>query len=599
MSGKNKTLIFVISVLVLFSVAILAVLKMQQEEDIDIFKEKNLKDVQVSYENISKKYESYYIDIVDSYFYSSDIKEIIRSKNKDLLYNYTIKKYAILQKQNTNLVSMKFYSPDNTLLLNMDDKDSSSAKLGSLAVQKVHKLKKQTFTAEQEGNLVLFKSIQPIFYGQEYLGAIEFGISMEYIPKDMKSFANTTGAMFIMKKNTPSFELLYKNIENMEIIDKVSKKNNYKIFENIQTRKGVTYAVYTFYVEDYRGISIARFHFFNNITAQSTSFENHLNQIAMFLIAMTLISIIVINSGVRISLKDLQNSFDDLAEYTDMIDNNIMMLDTSADGLIIGVSKRFLSISGYSQSELIGKSLDALKAEGEDIKLYEQMNKTLSKDKLWIGEFKNLTKDKKPYWLSVVASVKMKNNKVFCYNFIMHNITDKKQKEEMVYVDELTNTYNRKYFNDVFPRMVHNIKRNGGCVNLIILDVDDFKKYNELYGTKKGDEALVKIANRLKESLRRPDDYCFRLGGGEFALLYRSKDENEGYLYAQVLKKNIEMLGIEHNENHKYKVLTISLGVVSREQNLIDEEQEIYTLAYEHLQRAKSDGRNKVIRALI
>jgi len=599
MSGKNKTLIFVISVLILFSVAILAVLKIQQDKEIDIFKEKSFKNIQKSYENTKKKYETYYINIVDNYFSTSTIKEMIRNQDKEELYRYAIKTYAILQKQNTNLSSMKFYSPDNNLLLDMDNKDLDNAKKGSLLVQKVHKLHKQTFGAEQDKDLVLYKSIQPVFYGEEYLGAIELGINIDYILEDMRSFANITGAMFIMKKDSQSFELRYKNVDSMAIVDKVSKKSEYKELENIQTRKGLIYTVYTFNIEDYRGINIARLHFFNNVTKEINSFEENLNQIAMFLIAMTLISVIIINSGVSRSLKDLQSSFDNLADYTDMIDNNIMIVDTSVDGLITGVSKRFSMISGYSQDELIGKTLDDLKSETEGEELYIEMGKALEKDKSWDGEFKNHTKDNKPYWLSVSASAKMKDNKVFCYNYIMHNITAQKQKEEMVYIDELTNTYNRKYFNDIFPRMVHNIKRNGGCVNFIILDVDDFKKYNEVYGIEEADKALVRISEKLKDSLRRPDDYCFRLGGGEFALLYRSKSEDEGYLYAQVLKKNIEMLGIKHEGNRKYKVLTVSLGVVSREKDRINDEQEIYTLAYEYLQRAKSDGRNKVIRALI
>ena len=494
---------------------------------------------------------------------------------------------------------MKFYSPDNNLLLNMDDKDSLIAEKGTLLVQKVHKLKKQTFGAEQGEDLVLFKSIQPIFYGQEYLGAIELGIRIDYILSDMKSFSNMIGAMFIMKQNATSFELVYKTIQTMAIVDKISKKSEYKPLENIKTRKGLAYSVYTFYIKDYRGISIARLHFFKDTTTEVKSFEDNLNQIAMFLVAMTLISIIVINSGVSRSLKDLQSSFDNLADYTNMIDNNIMIVDTSIDGLITGVSKRFCTISGYSQDELVGQSLDSLKADEDNEELYKEMAKALEKEKSWNGEFKNHTKDNKPYWLDVSADVKMKDNKVFCYNFIMHNITAQKQKEEMVYIDELTNTYNRKYFNDIFPRMIHNIKRNGGCVNFIILDIDDFKKYNEAYGIEKADEALIQISEKLKDSLRRPDDYCFRLGGGEFALLYRSKSEDEGYLYAQVLKKNIEMLGITHEENRKYKVLTVSVGVVSRGKDRINEEREIYKLAYDHLARAKADGRNKVVRDLI
>jgi len=599
MNGKNKTLIFVISILILFSVAILVVLKMQQEKEIAVFEKKNFTNIEISYKNLSKKYESSYENLVDNYFSNSTIKEMIRNKNKESLYRYAITKYKILQKQNINLVSMKFYSPDNTLLLDMDDKDSLNNINGDFLVQKAHKLRKHTFGAQQDKDMVLYKNIQPIFYGQEYLGVIELGINIDYIVRDMKLFNNIYGAIFIMKKNTTSFDLVYKNINNMAIINKISTKSEYKVLENIETRKGVVYSVYTFDIKDYRGISIARLHFFNDITSEKNLFEKNLNQIAIFLIAMTLISIIVINFGVSRSLKDLQSSFDNLADYTDMIDNNIMIIDTSIDGLITGVSQRFCTISGYSQDELVGKSLDNIKAKGVEQDLYTEMSKTLEKEKSWNGEFKNYTKDNKPFWLSVSASVKMKDNKVFCYNFIMHNITAKKQKEEMSYIDELTNTYNRKSFNDIFPRMVHNIKRNGGCVNFIILDIDDFKKYNEVYGIEKADEALIKISTQLRDSLRRPDDYCFRLGGDEFALLYRSKSEDEGYLYAQVLKKNIEMLGIKYEENRKYKVLTMSLGVVSRDKDRIHDEQEIYTLAYDYLQRAKSDGRNKVIRALI
>jgi len=599
MSGKNKTLIFVISILILFSVSILAVLKMQQEKEIAIFEEKNFQNIQESYKNISKKYESYYVDIVDNYFLSLTIKEIIRDKDKNALYDYTIKKYAILGKENTNLVSMKFYTPENNLLLDMDNKNAPSSKKGDFLVQKVHKLQKQTFGAEQASDGIVFKSVQPIFYGQEYLGAIEFGINVDYILKDIKSFANMSGALFVLKKDATSFELNSKNIKNMAIINKISKKSKYQPVENIQTRKGVIYSIYTFDIKDYRGISIARFHFFNNITTEVKSFEENLNQIAMFLIAMTLISVIVINGGVSRSLRELQSRFDNLADYTDMIDTNIMIVDTSVDGLITGASKRFCTISGYSQDELVGKNLDAFKADDENEELYKEMAKVLKKEKSWKGEFKNITKDNKPYWLEVSANAKMKDNKVFCYNFIMHNITAAKQKEEMSYIDELTSTYNRKSFTDIYPRMVHNIKRNGGCVNLIILDVDYFKKYNEIYGLEIADEALVKISDKLKESLRRPDDYCFRLGGGEFALLYRSKSEDEGYLYAQVLKKNIEMLGIKHEGNRKYKVLTVSLGLVSRDKDRINEEKEIYALAYEYLARAKDDGRNKVIRNLV
>ena len=585
MSGKNKTLLFVVLVLILFSTSILVILKTQQETELKNFKEKSFQNIKTSYENISKRYKVYYLNILDEYFYDLKIKELLQNKDKQTLYDVSIKKYKILQKENTDLISMKFYTPDNKLFLSMNDYKLDSTQEGGFSIKKAHELKKQISTIEQINNYVISKNIYPIFYAQEYIGAIEININLKYILTDMQKFANISGALFVLKKGTKSFELLSETIQSKPILNQIDKKNNYFI--------------YTFKIKDTNGLNIAKFYFFKDITSEVKLLNDNFEKIAIFLIAMIFISIIIINSGVSRSLKKLQTSLNDFADYTNMIDNNIMMLSTSVDGAIISASNRFCTISGYTENELIGKHLDTLKADVEDKEIYENMMKSLAENKSWHGEFKNLSKTSNLYWLDVIVDAKLKDNEVSSYNFIMHNITAQKQKEDMLYIDELTDTYNRKYFKDVFPRMIHNIKRNGGCVNFIILDIDDFKKYNELYGMAKADAALKKIAEKLKDSLRRPDDYCFRLGGDEFGLLYRSESEDEGYLYAQVLKKNIEMLKIKYEENKKYKVLTVSLGIVSRAKDRIQEEQEIYALTYEHLQKAKADGRNKVIRALV
>jgi diguanylate cyclase (GGDEF)-like protein/PAS domain S-box-containing protein len=598
MSGKNKTLLFVISTLILFSIAILSVIKMQQNKEIKQFEQKNFLHVQKSFQNISEKYKKYYDGVVKIIFSDTNLKESIRNQNKDQFFNMLAEQYLLFQKENPNMTNMKFYLADNTLFVDMNKAKSANPEKGGVLIQKVHKFHKPVFGAEQTNNNISYKSIHPIFYGEEYLGALEIGINSAYILHDMKNYADVDGAMYVVYKNKTSFELFSNTLKNMSILDEVKRQEDL-VMQKITTRLGNKLSAYCFVIKDYKGISIAKFYFFKNTTQEIALFEQNFNQIAMFLAAMILISIVVINIGVSKSLKELQQSFDNLADYTEMIDNNIMIVDTTADGAITGMSNLFCTVSGYTQNELIGKHFKDLRDKDVEEKFYKKMQKELEKEGSWKGEFKNLTKDKKTYWLAVKADAKYQDKKLICYNYIMHDITDAKLKAEMVFIDELTNTYNRKYFNDVYPRMVNNIKRNGGCVNFIVLDVDEFKKYNEIYGSKQGDEALVKIADKLKSSLRRPDDYCFRLGGAEFGVLYRSESEDEGYLYAQVLKKNIEMLRIKHEGNRKYRVLTASLGLVSRAKDRINNEQEIYVLAYEHLTRAKADGRNKVIRALV
>ena len=595
MSAKNKTLIFISFILVFFSIAVLAVVKMQQEQEMSAFQNNHFNDIKTSYENIDKKYDTYYEDIVAHYFNDVEIKQAIRNKDKELLYKLVLNKYTMLEKYNNDLIIMKFHLPDSTLFLDMNHPNNNKKEKSGILVQKLYKNKKISSNLESEKEHLVYKSVYPIVYSGEYIGAIEFGVNIEYILKDMKQYSNIAGVMFILPKN----KISYKTINDMEIVDKLMKKNIIKVQENIETRKGVKYSVYSFNVKNNEDITLAKLYFLNNITKESNKFETDLQNIALFLLAMVLLGIIVVAFGVSRSLKDLESRFHDLYEYTDMIDNNIMIVDTTEDGHIVGVSRRFCEISGYGQKELLGKSFEMLKDTDVPKKFYDDMHEELKKDRRWNGDLQNKTKDGNTFWLDVVIEEKTKDDKFVCYNHIMHNITSRKKSEELVFIDELTNTYNRRYFNDVFPRMVHGIKRNGGCLNFIVLDVDDFKTYNEIYGAQKGDMALIAIAEVLVKSLRRPDDYCFRLGGGEFGVLYRSATEDEGYLYAQVLKKNIEMIGIKHQANLTYKVLTASLGLSSLLSDKIQSEEQIYKMAYEHLSRAKEDGRNKVIRNLM
>ena len=594
MNAKSRTILLITLILVIFSVTILIVMKMQHEQEMKMSTDKYFKNLQVSYNNIRNKYNNYYDDVIVSVFSQKDLKKALKDKDKTLTYQLSINKYIALKKQNKNLLNMKFYTPDNKLLLNMNTKSNIISK-GGVFVQDVHRTKKALFSAYVDGDDVVFKSIHPIFYADEYIACVELDISAKYILDDMKKYINIDGFMFSVKSEA----LYYNTMQNMLLLSSVPKGSMHNTQKEVQTRKGSIYSAYTFVIRDRVGVNISTLYFFNDITQELTTSKNNLYLISIFLVAMVFVSIIIVSIGVSKSLKKLDSSFDDLYEYTDMIDSNIMIVDTDKDGIIIGASKRFCEVSGFKQDELIEQSFQTLKKDSVDKKVYEDIQKSLQKDKKWSGDLQNIDKNGQTYWLSVNIEEKTKDKKFVCYNYIMHNITDKKTNEELVLIDELTSLYNRKYFNDTFPRMVNGIKRNGGCINFAVVDLDNFSRYNEEYGSKKADEALILVSEKLTDSLRRPDDYCFRLGGGEFGVLYRSASEEEGYMYAKVLKKNIELLGIKDKTNMKFKVITASLGLSSFMDKDIVSSEDIYKIAYTHLRRAKDDGKNKVVYKLI
>jgi diguanylate cyclase (GGDEF)-like protein len=126
------------------------------------------------------------------------------------------------------------------------------------------------------------------------------------------------------------------------------------------------------------------------------------------------------------------------------------------------------------------------------------------------------------------------------------------------------------------------------------MDIDHFKQYNDTYGHQEGDSVLVKVAAKIKDSMRRGDDYCFRLGGEEFGVLFKVKDESESINLAEIIRKNIEELHINHSQSSASSYVTVSIGLVCLHSKNIKSDDEFYKLADDLLYEAKESGRNRV-----
>lgn len=170
-----------------------------------------------------------------------------------------------------------------------------------------------------------------------------------------------------------------------------------------------------------------------------------------------------------------------------------------------------------------------------------------------------------------------------------------KKLETASITDALTNLFNRRYFNLVYNRELTRCIREEKSMSFMMLDIDFFKGYNDSYGHLQGDTALKAVANVMKETLQRPGDYIFRLGGEEFGILISDIDEAQAYNMAERLRLNVESLQIEHKASEISTFLSVSIGTVMLlpDQNIDPEH--IIQKADENLYRAKEEGRNRVI----
>ena len=129
--------------------------------------------------------------------------------------------------------------------------------------------------------------------------------------------------------------------------------------------------------------------------------------------------------------------------------------------------------------------------------------------------------------------------------------------------DALTGIGNRRLFDEQLEAAVVEARRSGKALSLLLIDVDYFKPYNDLYGHARGDEALVFVARQLLATLFRPGDQVARYGGEEFAALLRDAAPDGALAVAQRLRQATEDLRIEHSAQPDTGVVTISIGVTT------------------------------------
>lgn len=160
--------------------------------------------------------------------------------------------------------------------------------------------------------------------------------------------------------------------------------------------------------------------------------------------------------------------------------------------------------------------------------------------------------------------------------------------------DQLTGLYNRRYYNEMIPKLISLAKRREHYITFFILDIDLFKNYNDHYGHIKGDETLVKVSHAIRDHIQRGDDFVFRLGGEEFAGIILSDDHEKTHQWISSLCEIIENLKIEHCDSDISKYVTASIGVSTICHDRNHNMDTLYRFADEALYIAKDTGRNRV-----
>ena len=161
-------------------------------------------------------------------------------------------------------------------------------------------------------------------------------------------------------------------------------------------------------------------------------------------------------------------------------------------------------------------------------------------------------------------------------------------------MDHLTGLVSRSYFHRAAERRIELYKRNALPLACAVLDVDNFKSYNDRYGHGSGDEALRCVGRVLRKSTRA-DDVVARYGGEEFVVLMGGNIE-DAIEVAERVRHGVEHESAIENETLLGSSVTVSVGVVALTEDVSSLEQ-LVEKADDELYRAKRAGKNRVAAA--
>ncbi len=159
--------------------------------------------------------------------------------------------------------------------------------------------------------------------------------------------------------------------------------------------------------------------------------------------------------------------------------------------------------------------------------------------------------------------------------------------------DPLTGLWNRRQYDHVITQEWGRALRRQTALSLIVIDIDNFKAYNDHLGHAQGDLCLIKLAALLKEGFQRAGELSARYGGEEFVVILPGLTADQAYVEADRLCRKVEALAIPHPDSPVSQYVTVSVGVAGLIPDRNMNPGQLFELADQAMYQAKDNGRNQ------
>ena len=167
--------------------------------------------------------------------------------------------------------------------------------------------------------------------------------------------------------------------------------------------------------------------------------------------------------------------------------------------------------------------------------------------------------------------------------------------KRFAYLDGLTQVANRRRFEHFLHQEWRRLMREQSSLALIMVDIDHFKAYNDVYGHQAGDDCLRRVAGILRGAVQRPADMVARYGGEEFVVVLPNTDVQGAETIGEKIQILIHRAQIPHEGSRVSQSITLSLGIAALYPHPLKVPDDLISLADQALYQAKEKGRDRVV----